>query len=53
MQLPLAFLNPPKTPIPTPWDQLDEAARVVALEILSRLIARMLAARQVKEAIDD
>jgi hypothetical protein len=51
MQLNLAFLdlpNPPPSPAPTSpppaaWDQLDEAARIAALEVLARLIARMLA----------
>jgi hypothetical protein len=51
MQLNLAFLDlsdPPPSPAPTipppaAWDQLDEAARIAALELLARLIARMLA----------
>lgn len=48
MQLNLAFLDQPD-PLPNPssaalsaWDQLDEASRMAALEILARLIARML-----------
>ena len=52
MQLNLAFLDPPDLPgdplppsfAPIPWEQLDEAARTAALEILARLIARMLVA---------
>jgi hypothetical protein len=52
MQLTLAFLDPPDLPVgalsaslaPTLWEQFDEAARSAALEILARLIARMLMA---------
>jgi hypothetical protein len=52
MQLTLAFLDLPDPPVgphsanlaPTVWEQLDEAARGAALEILARLIARMLVA---------
>jgi hypothetical protein len=52
MQLKLAFLDPPDLrppPSPAPpsataWSQLDEASRIAALEILARLIARMLSA---------
>jgi hypothetical protein len=52
MQLTLAFLDPPDPQVgphseslaPTLWEQLDEAARGAALEILARLIARMLVA---------
>ena len=51
MQLNLAFLdqsNLPASSSPAPpspsWDQLDEASRIAALDILVRLIARMLAA---------
>ena len=51
MQLTLAFLaspEPPTSPVqasqpPAAWDQLDEAARVAALEKLAILIARMMA----------
>ena len=49
MQLLLEYPDPPAPPAipaPAPWDQLDEAVRVAALEILARLIARMLAAKQ-------
>lgn len=52
MQLNLAFLDPPDSPLelptsrlaPIPWDRLDAAAREAALQILARLIADMLAA---------
>ena len=52
MQLKLAFLDlpdppsgpSPPQPAPIPWEQLDAAARRAALDILARLIARMLKA---------
>ena len=52
MQLNLAFFDPPdppggplwENPAPSLWDQLDEPARCAALEILARLITRMLMA---------
>jgi hypothetical protein len=57
MQLSLAFVDPPDPPPtnspPTPWDQLDEAARMAALEVLARLIARMVAAQQARETSDE
>jgi len=57
MQLNLAFLDPaqppsdrlPTRPSPATWEQLDEAARLAALGVLARLIARMLAAAPAKE----
>jgi hypothetical protein len=57
MQLRLALLDqadPPTSLIPTnppstPWEQIDEAARMAALEILARLIAGMLAAQEARE----
>jgi len=57
MQLNLAFLEPaqppsgrpPSSPPPTAWEQLDEAARLAALAVLARLIARMLAEASAKE----
>jgi hypothetical protein len=55
MQLNL-FLDPdlpsspaPSSPSPTPWDQLDEGARIAALQLLARLIARMMADASIKE----
>jgi hypothetical protein len=33
-----------ESPTPSHWEQLDEPARCAALEILARLIARMLMA---------
>lgn len=60
MQLNLDFSDPPdppgghlaKSPTPSHWEQLDEPARCAALEILARLIARMLVAA-VREASDE
>ena len=50
MQLNLAFhepTEPPSSPAPSPasaaWEQLGEAKRLAALDLLARLIARMLA----------
>ena len=56
MQMRLAFLDladQPPSPSTTAWDQLDEASRLAALEILARLIARMLAAAPAMEASDE
>jgi len=39
----------PWIPSPTPWDQLDEGARIAALQLLARLIARMMADASIKE----
>jgi len=52
VQLNLAFFDPPDPPggplwenlAPSLWEQLDEPTRCAALEILARLIARMLMA---------
>ena len=57
MQLNLAFLDPaqppsgrlPTNPPPAAWEQLDEAARLAALAVLARLIARMLSNAPTKE----
>ena len=56
MQLNLAFLDPPeptptapKSPPPAAWEQLDEAARIAALGVLARIIARMLVDAPAKE----
>jgi hypothetical protein len=61
MQLKLAFIDPPDLPsdpssIPpstAAWNQIDEASRVAALEILARLIARMLRAKPTREGSDE
>ena len=56
MQLNLAFLEPPNPPrhqSSGPWHEIDPGARAAALEILSRLIARMIAARPAKDATDE
>jgi hypothetical protein len=46
--------NPsPAAPLATAWQQLDEALRIAALEILARLIARMLSARSTREGSDE
>ena len=60
MQLNLAFLDPPNlAPNPSPaaplamaWRQL-KASRIAALEILARLIGRMLSARSKREGGDE
>jgi hypothetical protein len=50
MQLNLAFSEEPhrpgrqQPPSSAPWDLIDPQARAAALDILARLIARMLAA---------
>lgn len=57
MQLNLAFPSlpepcsspAPRSPPPAAWEQLDEAARIAALGVLARLIARMLADAPAKE----
>ena len=57
MQLNLAFLDPaqppssspPASPPPAAWEELDAAARLAALAVLARLIARMLADASAKE----
>lgn len=60
MQLRLAILdltdppaNPTPTNPPTPWQQIDEAARMVAIEVLARLVAQMLAAEEATEMPDE
>jgi hypothetical protein len=59
MQLNLAFLDQPDPPSSrsstarSAWDQLDEASRMAALEILARLIARILTTLPVTEASDE
>jgi hypothetical protein len=61
MQLILAFLDPtersqnhPRSGLASkPWDQLDEASQMAALEILARLIARMVATDPEKATTND
>jgi hypothetical protein len=61
MQLNLAFLDEPNlppsrslgAPPTTAWDRIDEASRIAALEILTRLIARMLSSSATREASDE
>jgi len=61
MQLRLLFLDetePTASSIPTnspttPWKHIDETARMAALELLARLIARMLAAQEEGETPDE
>jgi hypothetical protein len=61
MQLRLVFLDetePTPSSIPTnspttPWKHIDETARMAALELLARLIARVLAAQEEGETPDE
>jgi hypothetical protein len=61
MQLRLVFLDetePTPSSIPTDsptttWKHIDETARMAALELLARLIARMLAAQEKGETPDE
>jgi hypothetical protein len=56
MQLELAFTERPTAPAPRiagPWDQIDPQAQIAALDILSRLIAQMLAAVSALETSDE
>jgi hypothetical protein len=63
MQLRLALLDldladPPPSPTstsppPSPWEQIGEATRIAALELLARLIAGTLATLQGKEMPDE
>ena len=61
MQLKLAFPDPPDlapnpsstAPSATAWRQLDEASQIAALEILARLIARMLSAKSTREGSNE
>jgi len=61
MQLRLVFLDETE-PTPssirthsptTPWEHIDETARMAALELLARLIARMLATQEAGEMPDE
>ena len=57
MQLNFAFLDLPEPSLepcsdrapPAAWEQLDEAARIAALGVLARRIARMLVDAPAKE----
>jgi len=61
MQLRLVFLDETESspsPIPTnapttPWEHIDETARMAALVLLARLIARMLATQEAREMPDE
>lgn len=55
MQLNLDLFDQPDLPptAPAAWEQIEEAARLVAIEILARLIARMLRDEPVTEASDE
>jgi hypothetical protein len=56
MQLKLEFLdptNPPRPQATSQWNQIDPGARAAALDILSRLIARMLAAKPAKDTTNE
>jgi hypothetical protein len=60
MQLHLAFFeltdlppNPTTPTSPPPWEQIDEAARIAALELLARLFAHMLAAQGTGETSNE
>jgi hypothetical protein len=60
MQLHLAFEptdptppNPATSTNAPPWEQIDGAARIAALELLARLIANMLAAQEATEIPDE
>jgi hypothetical protein len=48
--------RPPPSPspqVPTAWEQIDAAARIAAVEILARLITRMLQNEPAMEASDE
>ncbi len=59
MQLNLNLLDlfaPPPSPspqVPTAWEQMDAAARIAAVEILARLITRILQSELAMEARDE
>ena len=44
--------DPPSTPSAA-WEQIDDAARLAAIEILARLITRMLQDAPVTEPTDE
>ena len=55
MQLSLDLFDqtdvPPRTPVA--WEQIDEAARTAAIEILARLISRLIQGDPATEASDE
>lgn len=56
MQLEMAFVERPAATaieMTGPWDQIDPRAQIAALDILSRLIAQMLAACSEPETSDE
>jgi hypothetical protein len=55
MQLSLDFSDQPDVPprAPIAWEQIDEAARLAAVEILARLISRLLQDDSATEANDE
>jgi hypothetical protein len=56
MQLELALIERPTAPLARmeePWDRIDPQAQIAALDILSRLIAQMLAAGSAPETSDE
>jgi len=55
MQLNLEFFdqNDISQRAPAAWEQIEEAARIAAIEMLARLIARMLQDEPATEAIDE
>lgn len=55
MQLNLDFFDQPDVPASAPvaWEQIDEAARIAAIEILARLISRLLQDDPATEASDE
>lgn len=55
MQLNLEFFDLPdvSASAPVTWEQIDEAARMAAIEILAHLISRLLQNGPVTEASDE
>jgi hypothetical protein len=55
MQLSLDIFDQPDVPprAPVAWEQIDEAARLAAVEILARLISPLLEGDPATEASDE
>ncbi|MCA1382296.1 MULTISPECIES: hypothetical protein [unclassified Bradyrhizobium] len=55
MQLNLDLFDQPEVPpsAPVAWDQIDEAARIAAIELLARLMSRLLQSGPATEASDE